>query len=415
MTTQINNDEYSQIRAIAFYLPQYHPVPENNEWWSKGFTEWTNVTKAKPLFPGHYQPHMPADLGFYDLRLPEVREQQAALAKEYGIHGFCYYHYWFNGRRILERPFNDVLASGSPDFPFCLCWANENWTRVWDGGSKDVLLEQKYTVNDDLNHIRSLIPAFRDERYIRIDGKPLFLVYRTELLPDPARTAEIWREEALRQGIGDIYLARVEQFDNNIDPGSIGFDAAIEFAPSGNYLGPVQFRGAVATLLTKLGLLAQGYQDNQVIHYANAAKTFMNMAEPDFKRFHCVSPAWDNSARRKKNARIIIESTPELYEDWLKQTVARTESLHKGEERLIFINAWNEWAEGCHLEPDLKWGLAYLEATLRALDAPVVPQQQKSVSDSAAKKTAKVQQIYWSINKFLRQSKLLLKQLSYRW
>ena len=186
------------IRPIAFYLPQFHPTPENDEWWGKGFTEWTNVTKARPLFPGHYQPQLPADMGFYDLRLPEAREAQAALAREYGIHGFCYYHYWFNGRRILERPFNEVLASGKPDFPFCLCWANENWTRVWDGGEKNVLLEQKYSHEDDLAHIESLIPAFRDERYIRIDGKPLFLVYRTGLLPNPARTAEIWREAAKR-------------------------------------------------------------------------------------------------------------------------------------------------------------------------------------------------------------------------
>src|SRR6266478_229140 len=189
-----------KIRPIAFYLPQYHTIPENDIWWGKGFTEWTNVVKARPQFKGHYQPHLPGELGFYDLRLEEVRQRQAALAREYGLYGFCYYHYWFNGRRILERPFKEVLASGKPDFPFCLCWANENWTRVWDGGGQDVLLQQHYSAEDDRQHIRWLANAFRDPRYIRIGGRPLFLVYRTELLPDPARTAAIWRNEVAKAG-----------------------------------------------------------------------------------------------------------------------------------------------------------------------------------------------------------------------
>src|SRR5450755_1537677 len=239
----------TNLRAIAFYLPQFHPVPENDEWWGAGFTEWRNVAKALPLFPGHHQPHVPADLGFYDLRVPEVREQQASLARQHGIHGFCYYHYWFNGRRILERPFNEVLASGKPDFPFCLCWANENWTRVWDGGEQNVLLQQHYSAQDDLAHIQALIPALADPRYIRINGRPLLLVYRTELLPEPARTAEIWRAEALRGGVGDLYLARVENFVSSVDPASIGFDAAVEFAPLGAQVGKIKFRGPTHRLL----------------------------------------------------------------------------------------------------------------------------------------------------------------------
>ncbi|MDJ0634982.1 MAG: glycoside hydrolase family 99-like domain-containing protein [Xenococcaceae cyanobacterium MO_188.B29] len=185
----------NNIKAIAFYLPQYHPIPENDKWWGKGFTEWTSVAKAKPLFKDHYQPHLPADLGFYDLRLPEVRQAQADLAREYGIYGFCYYHYWFNGKRLLERPFNEVLESGKPDFPFCLCWANENWTRRWDGQDREILIEQKYSVVDDREHIKSLISAFKDPRYIKIDGKPLFLIYRVNSLPDPSLTQKIWREE----------------------------------------------------------------------------------------------------------------------------------------------------------------------------------------------------------------------------
>ena len=361
--------EKNQVKAIAFYLPQYHPVPENDEWWGKGFTEWTNVTKAKPLFPGHYQPHMPADLGFYDLRLPEVREQQAALAKEYGIHGFCYYHYWFNGRRILERPFNDVLASGSPDFPFCLCWANENWTRTWSGGTDDVLLNQSYSHEDDLEHIRSLIPAFRDERYIRIDGKPLFLVYRTELLPNPARTAAIWREEAIKQGIGDLYLVRVESFINNIDPQTIGFDAAVEFAPDWDYMRLKLFNFDILRKLAKIGLFSKVLTDNQVIDYDTLASCMMRKAKPEYLRFQGVTPSWDNSARRNK-ANIIINSTPDKYEEWLAYAIHKASNCVTSSPKLVFLNAWNEWAEGNHLEPDQKWGHAYLQATLNAITYP---------------------------------------------
>ncbi|MCX7105564.1 MAG: glycoside hydrolase family 99-like domain-containing protein [Methylococcales bacterium] len=369
MTPQLNNDEQRQVRAIAFYLPQYHPIPENDEWWGKGFTEWTNVTKAKPVFPGHYQPHLPADHGFYDLRLPEVREQQAVLAKEYGIHGFCYYHYWFNGRRILERPFNEVLASGKPDFPFCLCWANENWTRTWSGGTEDVLLNQNYSHEDDLEHIRSLIPAFRDERYIRIDGKPLFLVYRTELLPNPARTAAIWREEAIKQGIGDLYLVRVESFINNIAPQTIGFDAAVEFAPDWDYMRLKLFNFDILRKLAKIGLFSKVLTDNQIIDYDTLASCMMRKAKPGYIRFQGVTPSWDNSARRKK-ANIIINSTPDKYEEWLAYTIHKASICVTSSPKLVFLNAWNEWAEGNHLEPDQKWGHAYLQATLNAITYP---------------------------------------------
>lgn len=249
----------TKAKLIAFYLPQYHPIPENSAWWGTGFTEWKNVSKALPLFKGHYQPHLPADLGFYDLRLPEARIAQADLAREYGIHGFCYYHYWFNGRRILERPFNEVLASGSPDFPFCLCWANENWTRTWDGGSADILLQQDYSDEDDRNHIRSLLPALADSRYIRVDGKPLILIYRTELLPNPERTSDIWRSESYTAGIGELYLARVESFTSGIEPASIGFDAAVEFAPDWRNKGGIAHRDLLSRLMISLGLKSRNY------------------------------------------------------------------------------------------------------------------------------------------------------------
>jgi lipopolysaccharide biosynthesis protein len=355
------------LRLIAFYLPQYHPVQENDEWWGKGFTEWRNVAQGKPRFRGHYQPHVPADLGFCDLRLPEAREAQAELAKEYGIYGFCYYHYWFNGRRILERPFNEVLASGKPDFPFCICWANENWTRVWDGGDKQVLLEQKYGFEDDRAHIKCLIPAFKDSRYIRVNGKPLFLVYRTELLPDPARTAEIWREEARRAGLGDLYLVRVEGFKADVDPRSIGFDAAVEFAPDWRKVSWEKKNGAWQELLARCGLKSEFFLENYVFDYQEMVERMLKKPEPDFVWFRCATPSFDNSARRKKDAAVFTGSTPKKYEAWLRQIVQRTERNLKDEERLVFINAWNEWGEGNHLEPDLKWGRAYLEATRRAL------------------------------------------------
>ena len=407
MTPQLNNDEQRQVRAIAFYLPQFHPIPENDEWWGKGFTEWTNVTKAKPVFPGHYQPHLPADHGFYDLRLPEVREQQAVLAKEYGIHGFCYYHYWFNGRRILERPFNEVLASGKPDFPFCLCWANENWTKTWCGGSRDVLLEQNYSHEDDLEHIRSLIPAFKDPRYIRINGKPLFLVYRTELLPDPAKTAAIWQNEARKSGLPGLYLARIENFVQGVDPSSIGFDAAIEFAPDSSKAGTPLFSGHLASLLGKLNLLPTFFQDNHIYSYPATVHGMLSKPEKTYRWFRCVSPMWDNSARRSVNAAIFIGSTPAIYKQWFSKIITRTRQHHTGDEQIVFINAWNEWAEGCHLEPDQKWGRTYLEATRDAL--AVTPKTGEPVSSAKnITEQNRIKQLYWRMSQSIKDARTIL-------
>jgi len=227
------------IRSIAMFLPQFHPIPENDRWWGSGFTEWTNVRAGAPRFPGHYQPHVPSTLGYYDLRDPSARAAQAALARQYGIHGFCYYHYWFNGKRLLETPLNEVLRTGEPDFPFCVCWANENWTRRWDGLDQEVLIAQTYSDEDSVAFIRALVPTFRDERYIRVNGRPLFLVYRTGLLPDPRRTTEIWREELHQAGVGDPYLVRVETGLHGPEPRpeELGFDAAMEFAPHWRKIG----------------------------------------------------------------------------------------------------------------------------------------------------------------------------------
>src|SRR5581483_10679407 len=274
------------VRAIAFYLPQYHPIPENDAWWGPGFTEWTNVARARPLFRGHYQPHLPADLGFYDLRLPEARAAQAALAREYGIHGFCYYHYWFQGRRLLDRPFQEVLSSGTPDFPFCLCWANEEWTRAWDGRSGQVLIEQHYSEEDDRRHLRWLAQAFADRRYIRVCGKPLFAVYRASKLPDAPRTIATWREEAQRLGIGELFVCRVESFSSERgDPRALGFDAAIEFQPDWLNVGVPLRRDKPRRALWKLGLNRSAYQRHRIFTYTSVIERMARRPPVDYPRF----------------------------------------------------------------------------------------------------------------------------------
>jgi len=244
------------MSILAFALPQFHPIPENNEWWGAGFTEWRNVAQARPLFPGHEQPHYPADLGYYDLRLPELRQQQANLARQYGIDGFCYYHYWFTGKRLLERPVEEILNSGKPDFPFCLCWANENWTRRWDGQDQEVLIAQQYSPADDLAHIQALLPYFHDRRYIRIQNKPLFLVYRSSALPDTRATTTLWRQLGQASGLEDLYLVKVESFptDRQRCPELDGFDAALDFQPDRGSLPSPSQSPRRWNLLNMLGL-----------------------------------------------------------------------------------------------------------------------------------------------------------------
>lgn len=355
----------SLVKAIAFYLPQFHPIPENDRWWGKGFTEWTNVTKAKPLFKGHYQPHLPADLGFYDLRLPQARLAQANLAREYGIYGFCYYHYWFRGKRLLQLPFDEVLASRQPDFPFCLCWANESWNRNWDGANRDILIEQDYDADDDRRHIAWLIKAFRDHRYIRYEGKIVFLVYRASKLPNPIETTNLWREEVRKAGLGELFLCRVESSaEEGADPMTLGFDCAVEFQPDWSNLGFPLRQSFLWFQVRKLGLTNKIYNDNTVYEYREIVGRMLKKNEPAYRRIPCVTPSWDNSPRRKP-AIIFAGSSPDLYEEWLRATAAKVES--NGQEPFVFINAWNEWAEGNHLEPCQKWGRAYLEATRRAL------------------------------------------------
>jgi lipopolysaccharide biosynthesis protein len=359
----------STLRALAFYLPQFHRIAENDAWWGSGFTEWTNVTRARPLFAGHEQPHLPADLGFYDLRVPEVRSEQAALARRYGIDGFCYYHYWFNGRRVLERPVQDLLSGQTPDFPFCLCWANENWTRRWDGNQREVLLEQRYSAEDDIAHIRSLIPAFQDRRYIRHEGKPLLLVFRASQLPDAAGTFSRWRAQAIAAGLPGLHICCVEGFAEERGMAQrSGADAAVAFAPDWGQWPPRagQRWPAPTRHWPFLRWRRRGAFDRHyVAEYAELARSMLDeQSLPSGPRYRCVTPMWDNTARKKADGFIALHSSPERYERWLGEAVRRSRQEHQP---FVFINAWNEWAEGCHLEPCQRWGHAYLEATRRAL------------------------------------------------
>jgi lipopolysaccharide biosynthesis protein len=367
------------VRVLAFHLPQFHPIPENDEWWGAGFTEWRNVVRARPLFPGHYQPHLPADLGFYDLRLAETRAAQAEMAAAYGVSGFCYYHYWFNGRRLLERPVDEILRSQMPRFPFCLCWANENWSRRWDGRAQEILVAQSYSHEDDRAHIRHMLPALADSRYIRIDGRPLFLVYWVAAMPDPRRTAEIWREEAQRAGVGELYLAAVESHDAVADPGAYGFDATVEFAPEWREMGTPKYqterydlRARLYRRLRRYGLLSPAYWEHSIHSYDSLVRQMTSKPERAHAWFRCVTPAWDNSPRRREGGLILYGSTPERYGAWLSHAIEQTRA-RPAAEQIVFVNAWNEWAEGNHLEPDLRWGRAYLEATARAVASVAVP------------------------------------------
>jgi lipopolysaccharide biosynthesis protein len=357
----------NNLRLIAFYLPQFHPIPENDEWWGKGFTEWTNVAKAKPLFRGHYQPHIPADLGFYDLRLPETRIAQAELAKKYGIEGFCYWHYWFNGKRVLDRPFSEVLSSGQPDFPFCLAWANESWTRTWLGQERHILLEQSYSEEDDLSHIRCLLKAFSDPRYIRIRDRPLFLIYRPRSLPDANKTTDVFRTECLRNGISEPYLLGIDAHCSNTDCRQLGFDGTVNFEPQLSVLPQfLDDRAKVAKLVRNFEFRVI-HPKLKIYDYSAARRRMMSRMR-DFPVYPCIFVGWDNTPRRGRNAIVITNSTPENFEAGLVD-IFRSVVKEPDEYRLLFINAWNEWAEGNHLEPDLKHGPGFLEAIARALSA----------------------------------------------
>lgn len=345
------------VRIIAFYLPQFHAIPENDAWWGVGFTEWSNVKPAKPLFQDHYQPHIPDDfIGYYNLLDGKTQAKQVELAKQYGIEGFCFYLYWFGGRKLLEQPLDAYLNDKSLDLPFCVCWANENWSRRWDGLDDDLLMTQNYSPEDDIAFISNAAKYFRDPRYIRVNDKPLLLVYRPALFPNPKETVYRWREWCRNNEIGEIYLTYPQSFES-VDPGEFGFDAACEFPP--NNSSPPR----ITSKLTPAGeALDANIYDWRI--FLDRSEVYTNVG---YKLFRGVCPSWDNVARKKNKGTVFYNSCPTLFKGWLKNAIFDTvENEPNPSEQIVFINAWNEWAEGAHLEPDRRYGYAWLDAVRTA-------------------------------------------------
>jgi hypothetical protein len=362
-----------RARAIAMYLPQFYPTPENDEWWGPGFTEWTNVASAKPQFRGHAQPKIPGELGFYDLRLPETRAEQAQLARAHGIEAFCYWHYWSLGRRLLDRPLREVLATGEPVFPFCLAWANADWTRTWVGKA-EMLRKQEYSDDDDVAHGRWLVDAFSDPRYLTVGGRAVFVVYQPASLPDPHRTTDTWRDLAVRAGLPEPLLLAFNSYTSRIDSRSFGFDGTVDFEPQFGAIPHSIRKGAGITwsrLRRNLSLrIPNGRCD--IFEYAEA-RAAMNRALSgrDFPSYPTVMVAWDNTPRFGADAIIMIDCTPEALEAAVEEAVEAV-LWRPPEDRLVFLNAWNEWAEGNYLEPDREHGRRRLEAVRRVVSAPIV-------------------------------------------
>ncbi|WP_200807425.1 glycoside hydrolase family 99-like domain-containing protein [Demequina sp. NBRC 110053] len=354
--------ESLRARAIAFYLPQFHPIPQNDAWWGPGFTEWTNTARARPLYRGHRQPHLPADLGFYDLRLAEAREAQSALALEHGVEAFCYWHYWFGrGTRILERPFAEVIASGSPDVSFCLGWANQTWTGIWHGADDRILLEQQYPgPEDDRAHFDAVLPALRDSRYLRVDGRPVFYVFRPEELPDPRAFVDRWQSMARSAGLEGLYLVAevsdlLGQGARYVDHADAGFDAGVYVR-----LPASRTRGDV------LRMRVRRKRGGPEVYPYSTDPDLWDAVRADVTLQPSVYPNWDNTPRSGTRGLVLSGSSPEAFERNVGTAVA-TLADRPEQERLLWIKSWNEWAEGNYLEPDLEHGRAWLEALQRGL------------------------------------------------
>jgi lipopolysaccharide biosynthesis protein len=346
----------TSLKLIAFYLPQFHTIPENDRWWGDGFTEWTNVVRPCAQFKGQYQPKLPGELGYYDLRAPEIRRRQVELAENYGIKGFCFHFYWFGGKTLLEMPVKEFAGDANIDFPFCLNWANENWTRRWDGLEKDILIAQKHSPGDDIAFIRHVSGYFSCKNYIRVNGRPLLVVYRPALLPDPEKTAKRWRDWCRENGIGEIYLALTHSFER-LAPEKCGFDAAVEFAPNGFPLKDI----TGDTEITNPEFAGQ------IFDYREAVNAGKNFVKPGYKKFRGICPGWENEARKPGRGIALANSSPGAYKAWLKEICIYTRANFEPHERFIFINAWNEWSEGAYLEPDQRYGYAFLKATSEAI------------------------------------------------
>ena len=357
MTSTAHSTDAERARLIAFYLPQFHPIPENDAWWGAGFTEWTNVTRARPLFPGHHQPRVPGELGYYDLRDPAVREAQACLASDHGIAAFCYWHYWFGGRRLLERPFAEVLASGEPDFPFCLGWANESWTGVWHGAPKRILMQQTYPgEDDDRRHFDFLLSAFADRRYLRVDGKPLLVIYKPLQMLQPRRRLDLWRDLAQHAGLPGLHIVgfNMDDFD---DPASLGLDATIVYR-----LGQTHASPAMRKLERRYWGLRRRLPAFSLrrLDYARAMRHHLPDAGLDHTAYPCVVPNWDNTPRAGRRGLVLVNDGPEAFRVHLRAALDAV-AARPPAQRIVFLKAWNEWAEGNTLEPERVHGRAYLE------------------------------------------------------
>lgn len=346
-------------KTIAFYLTQFAPCKQNDEWWGRGFTEWTNVTKTVPLFIGHHQPQLPIDLGFYDLRVPEVMERQIELAKHYGVEAFCFYYYWFSGTRMLERPLFNFLNEKSLDFPFCLCWANEPWSRRWDGSEDDLLIGQNLTDDDDQKFMEDIFPFISDPRYIKVDGKPLLIIYRPHFWSKERvhTLLDNFRSYAKEAGLNGLYMAMALTHNFFENPEDWGFDAGVEFPP--HMCGGVP-RADVQ--LVNENFCGSIHDVRELVNEK------ANMGPSEYVTLKTVFPAWDNTARKNDNALIFHHTEPDVYKTWLKNALTYTRDNNPANAQYVFINAWNEWAEGAHLEPDRKYGYAFLQATAEALE-----------------------------------------------
>lgn len=353
-------DNCNDIKPIAFYLPQFHTIPLNNKYIERGFTEWTNVTKTQPQFFGHYQPHLPIDVGFYDLSTDKVMYRQIELAKMYGIYGFCFHYYWFSGgKRLLETPIFNYLNNKELDFPFALCWANESWAKQWDGGNKEVMMEQKFSYDDCDRFFYDILPFLRDERYIKIKNKPLLIIYNPKLFKDEETTFLVKRLRRLAEenGLGGLYIMGAKVFGNK-DSTVYGMDASVEFYPNEHQdLKEVDLAGKI---INKKFM-------SRVFDMNDAIRNKKFMPEVDYPLYKTVFPYWDNSPRKAFKGGWVFQSTPELYKEWLTDVIYWTKKNHSKDEQFFFINAWNEWAEGAHLEPDRKFGYAFLQATKEVL------------------------------------------------
>lgn len=360
VTTESYVRKKGDPKLLAYYLPQFHPFEENDNWWGRGTTEWNNVSKAVPQYVGHYQPRLPGELGYYDLRIVDNIKRQVELAKIYGVYGFCFYYYWFDPTRLLEKPLDMFIEDKSIDFPFCLCWANESWAKRFWGTDNSVIMEQPNTIDSYKRAIFDMIKYFKHKNYIRVDGACKLIIYKPSNIPSPKLVIDFWREEAAKEGF-ELHLVGVKEFLINIDLLSLGFDALTEFQPGSIFKECNQ-------ITNKMPYIRNDYA-GIVLDYADLVINKRYKINSDHKTYRAIMPMWDNTARKNNKGYIFHGSSPKLYKEWLEDIIHLTKKNKSLTEPFIFINAWNEWGEGAYMEPDSRYGYAYLETTKNAIIA----------------------------------------------